>query len=153
MVGGGGGPYPNPPSPNSIVEVPSQKIAYLDNNGVVSTLARISSGRVKHITKQWLTAWLPGCSAAWTAVRGLRGRLELVATLLFVRRGGGAVGWGCKREGASSSRSSSPREAASLIPTVTVIPASKRVACDVIPSHRRQRRQEEEAAAPTRMAS
>ncbi len=39
-------------APYSIVEVPSQKIAYLDNNGVVSTLARISAGRVKHITKQ-----------------------------------------------------------------------------------------------------
>lgn len=100
MVGGGEGGYPfSPPSPNSIVEVPSQKIAYLDNNGVVSTLARISSGRVKHITKQWLTAWLPGCSAAWTAVRGLRGRLELVATLLFVRRGGGGGG-GDARESA-----------------------------------------------------
>lgn len=48
-------------SPYSIVEVPSQKIAYLDNNGVVSTLARISAGRVKHITKQWLTACLLGC--------------------------------------------------------------------------------------------
>lgn len=48
-------------APYSIVEVPSQKIAYLDNNGVVSTLARISAGRVKHITKQWLTAWLLGC--------------------------------------------------------------------------------------------
>lgn len=48
----------------SIVEVPSQKIAYLDNNGVVSTLARISAGRVKHITKQWLTACLLGCLAA-----------------------------------------------------------------------------------------
>ena len=47
----------------SIVEVPSQKIAYLDNNGVVSTLARISAGRVKHITKQWLTACLLGCLA------------------------------------------------------------------------------------------
>lgn len=86
---GGRGALPLPASHNSIVEVPSQKIAYLDNNGMVSTLARISSGRVKHITKQWLTAWLPGCSAAWTAVRGLRGRLELVATLLFVRRGVG----------------------------------------------------------------
>lgn len=48
-------------APYSIVEVPSQKIAYLDNNGVVSTLARISAGRVKHITKQWLTACLLGC--------------------------------------------------------------------------------------------
>lgn len=51
------------------MEVPSQKIAYLDNNGVVSTLAGISAGRVKHITKQWLTACLLGCLAACQELR------------------------------------------------------------------------------------
>lgn len=59
-------------APYSIVEVPSQKIAYLDNNGVVSTLARISSGRVKHITKQWLTACLLGCLDGCQELRGCR---------------------------------------------------------------------------------
>lgn len=49
----------------SVVEVPSQKIASSDNNGVVSTLAGINAGRVKHITKQWPTARTPavGCHA------------------------------------------------------------------------------------------
>lgn len=45
-----------------MAEVPSQKIAYLDNNGVVSTLARINGGRVKHIPKQWLRAWTAALS-------------------------------------------------------------------------------------------
>ena len=58
-------------APYSIVEVPSQKIAYLDNNGVVSTLARISAGRVKHITKQWLTACLLGCLDGCQELAGL----------------------------------------------------------------------------------
>lgn len=84
------------------MEVPSQKIAYLDNNGVVSTLARINGGRVKHITKQWLTAWT-------------------AAVLLFVM--------GEKRRhtsSSSSSRSSSPGTAA-LIPPADggVIPSSE----------------------------
>lgn len=65
-------------APYSIVEVPSQKIAYLDNNGVVSTLARISAGRVKHITKQWLTACLHGCLADCQLCCG-------AAMMLFVR--------------------------------------------------------------------
>lgn len=41
----------------SAAEVPSQKIAYLDNNGVLRTLARINAGRRKHMTKQWPTGW------------------------------------------------------------------------------------------------
>lgn len=82
------------------MEVPSQKIAYLDNNGVVSTLARINGGRVKHITKQWLTA-------------------RTAAVLLFVM--------GEKRRHTSSSSRSSSPGAAGLIPPADggVIPSAE----------------------------
>lgn len=61
------------------MEVPSQKIAYLDNNGVVSTLAKDQPWQ-RETHYKTMADWLP----AWLAVRS-RG----AAMLLFVWGGGG----------------------------------------------------------------